>query len=30
MSQYKTKHINDFTKKELQELGSEMHLPDFW
>ena len=28
MSQYKTKHINDFTKKELQELGSNGQLID--
>ena len=28
MSQYKTKHINDFTKKELQELGSKGQLID--
>lgn len=28
MSQYKTKHINDFTKKELEELGSKDQLID--
>ena len=28
MSQYKTKHINDFTKKELQELSSKGQLID--
>jgi len=28
MSQYETKHINDFTKKELEELGSKGQLID--